>query len=191
MLKMLIDNNFATIEEVQTALAALSKADLLRLGKLARYHIRGIPTIEPHDLLNEAIVSLLQGGKKGETRQWPKSTNFLTFLANVMKSIASSHRRQHGRLIGKNTPWEEVEDSLSEESHENAIIKFFEIEQELALIRSLFKDDKEAISILELIFDDTKKIEIMKKTGLTEKRYDAARKRIRRKTEHLNINRRI
>ncbi len=189
MPEKLAKDDFATREEVVTALSSLTDDQMILLGKWARYYVRGIPLLDHEDLLHTAIVAVLNGGEKGKTRQWPKSINFLTFLSNVMKSIASSQRRSQISFLGKTVLLEDAEASLAVESHETEIIKFIEVEEELVFLRSLFKDDLEASTILEFMLNGASKIKILKETGMSEKRYDSARKRIRRKVENLNLRR--
>ena len=68
----------------------LSDADLHRLERIARIRVIGLHAVDWQDLLNEAIVRLLEG-----SRRWPREVPLIVFLRETgMRSIASEYWRR-------------------------------------------------------------------------------------------------
>lgn len=179
--------------EVVRAVRVLTIADQLRLQQVAKFWVRGIGRAaggrDWQDLFQEAVFRTLLGavdGKKG--RHWNKKVDLVRHLAEAMRSIANSWKRQFSQeestflsseLMTCDSEGEEcspldyvasghplVEDRLIEMDEEN-------------LILATLRDDTDATQLLEGWMDGLKKNEILRKYGLDEKRYAAAVRRIR------------
>ncbi len=70
-------------------LGALSDIDKHRLLKIARTYAAVARDLEPEDLLQEAMMKSLEENPH-ERRRCPKDLNLITFLAGVMRSLASN-----------------------------------------------------------------------------------------------------
>jgi hypothetical protein len=187
-----VDEPPATIDEIADAIGTLTKGDLIRLRKFAyrRYWTLGRrgAGLSPEDLLQNALVAVLEGRRK-----WLKSrVDFVKFLLGVIQSF-SSH-------IVEGKPSDAFDDVVAyevadedtdaldrlpspaaptpEQELENAELE----RQAVALdgrIREHFKDDDHALVVYEGLCDNMKPAEI-RECGLTEKEYDAAQKRLKR-----------
>ena len=83
---------WATREEIDQAIAALSPADLKKLKQFATFRVRGLgstPRGTWEDLLGEAQLSTFEGAQgNGSGRRWNKRVDFVTYLRGAMRSIA-------------------------------------------------------------------------------------------------------
>ena len=86
---MLEQRDVATKDEIAAALRCLSDADLRRLERIARIRVIGLHAVDWQDLVNEAIVRLLDG-----SRRWPRDVPLVVFLRETMRSIASEYWRR-------------------------------------------------------------------------------------------------
>jgi DNA-directed RNA polymerase specialized sigma24 family protein len=81
----------ATDSEVEGAIRALTDAEGLRLGKVARYRARALAGlglgISGDDLLQDAIARTLNGD-----RRWRKTVTFEWHLTETMRSLANHAR---------------------------------------------------------------------------------------------------
>ena len=184
---------YATRDDVERAVESLSSADELRLGKFARYKIRGLGRMaigrDHEDLLGEAIKSTWIGAEEGdEGRRWKKTTvPFVQQLLGAMRSIASHWKAAHD----ENEAY--LDSEVAVETEDGDILSAVEnapsgaLSQELVLLAKealnsvyqMFHDDDDAALVIEGIKENWSGPEIVKQLGLSQKRYEAAIKRIR------------
>lgn len=182
-------DNYASLEETRAVLVQLTQnmADMLRLKKIARLRVRGLQLTEGTDLLNTAIVRVLEG-----TRRWPRHVSFIAFMAGVMRSIANEERKQILRIaeiIIRPTGRESGhrEDDIANIPNRNpGPDRPLHAEQAWAAVMALFKDDEEARAILEKRSEEGySSEETQNMLGMTPERYATVLKRIRRKLNQL------
>ncbi len=164
---------WATREEVDSAVEALTAAGLLRLKQFGEGLVclsRGADHRTGEDLLQEALRLTFDG-----TRRWNKRVSFETYLTGVIKSI--SRRRKGDRV----TETQEfcVLDSFA--GNKVAADEHLIAKEQIAEAFAEFTDDMRATQVLQGWFDGLKKNGIMQKYGLSENQYRATVKRIRMK----------
>ena len=171
-----------TTAELRLMLEALNPTDLNRLQKEATFLAPGTG-MEPKDLLQEAVMRSLEenGG-----RTCPRDVRPVTFLCNVMKSIASHSREKWKREMPSNSSEDEEGDPILKApdpapSPEEAVIRHLHGKKVLARILAIFDEDLEAQAIVIGIMEDWTPREIREMESMSEKNYAAARKRVRRK----------
>jgi len=183
----------ATRDEVESALAALTDVQLVRLNKVSAFRTASLGTRavgrNPGDILSDAIIAILEGRRK-----WFKSrVTFLPFVLGVMKSL-TSHIRTGKALdafdeIAPNPVGEEddAEDFVEQiptaariDPERQLLAKDLDKE-----IRKRFKDDPEVLLIYEAFLEKMTPAEIQACLGLSEKEYNAAAKRLRRAVDRL------
>jgi CheY-like chemotaxis protein len=178
--------------EVDCAIKSLTRADLLRLQRFAKFKIRGLGRAacgrDWEDLLEEAQYRTLVGAEDIHTgRHWNKRVSFVQHLAGAISSIASVWKRQFKEqstyLVSEllvqdgegqeRSPFDNVPSGCS--PADECLIQRSEEERVLTVLRG----DPDASQVFRGIMDSLKKKEIMSRYGLDEKRYVAAMKRIR------------
>lgn len=181
--------------EVVKAVRALTVPDQLRLQHFAKLWIRGIGRAASgrdwQDLLQEAVFRTLLGAedaKKG--RHWNKKVDLVRHLAEAMRSIANSWKRQFAEE--ENTFLSSELQTCDSEGEEYSLLdnaasghllvedRLIEAEEEDRILGKV-RDDADASRLLEGWIDGLKKNEILSKYGLDEKRYAAAVRRMRMK----------
>jgi DNA-directed RNA polymerase specialized sigma24 family protein len=176
-------DDLASAAEVAAALLKLTDADLVRLKLIAQLRTSGLVAIEWKDLINEAVCRAL-----GETRRWPRNVPFIAFLAQTMRSIANEERRRlHQEKVT-------LESDLGSSHVEGELITLDDLaenpvhpeREELARktleeIEALFKDDVEALALLNGLADGLTPDEIQIKGDMNKIQYASSQKRIRRK----------
>lgn len=186
------DEPAATIEEITTAINSLTKGELIRLRKFAyrRYWTLGRrgAGLSPEDLLQNALVAVLEGRRK-----WKKNrVDFVRLLLGVIQSL-SSHIVEgkaadaFDDVVAYEAP-DEDHDALDRLPSPSAptpeeVLENDELEREAvaldAQIRDHFKDDDHALMVYEGLCENMKPAEI-RGCGLSEKEFDAAQKRLKR-----------
>lgn len=96
---LITDDEYATIDEVEAAIIALTKVDLLKLRNYARLRIAAYGRfsigVSAEDLLNEAISRTLED----DGRRWKKkSVSFVGLLMGNMRSISSNWTDGHIKI---------------------------------------------------------------------------------------------
>jgi RNA polymerase sporulation-specific sigma factor len=84
-----IPKDVRDLDEVRERIDGLTGVEALKLEQIAR---RFVAPCDAPDLLQEAFSRILEGG-----RNWPSDIEFLPFMAQVMRSIASTERRKTER----------------------------------------------------------------------------------------------
>lgn len=176
--------------EVSQAIEALSDADALRLMKAAGAHLKKVGHLKlgrsPEDLLQEAVTRTLSG-----ERSWKRGISFVFHLDQAMRSICSSWRKsasRTGRDGGGELPASarlgltDEGDAVLEQalSHEADPERELLAEQEVERITNQFADDKIASEVLAGWKMGLEGPEIQELSGISEKEYRAAVRRIRR-----------
>jgi len=183
----------ATREEVETALAALTDAQLVRLNRVSayRHETLGARRAGRHegDILSDAIVAILNGRRK-----WIRANvEFVPFLLMVMKSIASHIRNGRPldafdeiapvRINHKDAAEHCVEQVVpAAPSDPEQLLRARQLDDE---IRKRFDDDPEVLLVYEAFLEKMKPAVIQRHLGLTEKQYNAAAKRLRRAVDAM------
>lgn len=169
-------------EIVESAIAALSRNELIRLRTYAdlliRLHPRdGAETSE--DLLQETLLRILSG----ERRWIPESVPFFHFFLGCMRSIASSWRKRSPRSAPDYAdPFTELSDTQPAliASNEPDAERELSAKEELEHILSQFKPGDRAAEILHLWMEGSRGDEVARTLGMTEREYHTTVKRIRR-----------
>ena len=185
------ENVAATREEVDLAVESLTTTQLVRLRKFAAWRIRGLGRAtlgrEANDLLGEALVSTLAGAEgSGEGRRWNKVVDFVKHLTGAMRSISDHWRQQFDErephlesdLTTVDPEGNELSPLATIPSGDPPADRAFGAKEEIARILPMFKDDNEAILVLEGWVEGMTGSEIMD-LGFTKKQHEAAVKRIR------------
>jgi DNA-directed RNA polymerase specialized sigma24 family protein len=162
--------------ELALAKTLVSDMDLLRLKAIARLHARGLPPdVSWDDLLQESFARLLSGARRP-----PPGVPMVVFLAGVMRSLKSEHWRRvagHAAALETDSPaGHSIEAVDSRADPERALSAY----QELAGLQKLFDGDEPALHILTGLAEGRLPEEIRLAAGLGKRKYDSARKRIRR-----------
>jgi hypothetical protein len=176
---------WATREEVDRAITALSTAQLLRLQRYGDARVRfsqGADHRTGEDLLQEALRLTLEGTESGGNgRRWNKRVTLERYLYGAIRSIT---RRRKSDLA-----WDTAKRDA--EGQESSLLDHFAsgaigaeqrliIEERVNRILRMFKEDLEATSVLQGWSEGMKRNEIMQE-GLSENQYRATVKRIRMK----------
>ncbi len=178
----------ATLDEVRAALDGLGEADLVRLGKSARYRIRGLGRKaggrDHDDLLGEAVADTLDPAK----RRWNKDVSFVRHLIGAMRSISSHWREQ----FDPDEPL--LESQLVHTTEEGELLspidlvgsgapgaqRILEAKEEVERIEKAVADDKVVHDILGGLRAEMSRDEIREALGLSVTEHETAMKRFRR-----------
>jgi DNA-directed RNA polymerase specialized sigma24 family protein len=172
------------IRPAQTALALelVSKMDLLRLKAIARLYARGLPPdVGWDDLLQEALTRILVG-----TRSRPAGVQMTAFVAGVMLSLRSEHRRRAGKRssgdagVPVRDPRTKARSDLDLPDPAPGPERLLGVQQELSAIKRLFTGDALALQIITGLGEGLTAEQIRMAAGISRTDYDSARKRIRR-----------
>ena len=181
-MKAIPQREMRSIAELRSAIETMSKLDRIRLWKKARVFATGTG-MEPDDLLQEAVARSLDenGG-----RTCPRDVKPVIFLGNVMRSIASHSREKWEREmpIGANEddeddPFVAIPDPGP--TPEEVVIGRLDYRKTITRIETMFDEDPQAQAILIGIMEDWSPYEICTMEPMSENKYAAARKRLRRK----------
>lgn len=156
--------------------AALVDADLLRLGALARLRARGLPGLEGADLLNEAVLRLLDGA-----RPRPPGVPLVAVLAMTMRGVAHDHWRKLRRERPMLVP--APDDAAARQADPSPGVdpeRATAAAQALADIDRLFARDVVALQVIAGLGEGLAPVEIRRRYGLSATAYDTARRRMRR-----------
>jgi CheY-like chemotaxis protein len=198
----------ATREEIDQAIAALSRAEWLKLHKFAEWRIRGLGRSagdrKGQDLLQDALLSTFIGAQDNRNgRRWNKRVDFIMHLTGAMRGISSHWKdkfddRQvleceavkcdaEGQELSPldnlgqgDTPDERLRVAVAE-GFQPAAERRLVAKETIERIFNMFMDDKEAILALQGLSEGKKKNEIIQKYEFTARQYDAVTKRIRMK----------
>ena len=196
---------WATREEIDQAIAALSPAEWLKLEKSAAWRVWGqgrSASDKGKDLLQDALLSTFIGAQgNGSGRRWNKRVDFVMHLTGAMRGISShwkdkSNERevleceavrcdaegQEFSPLDNLSPGDTRDERLrvaAAEGFQPAAERRLIAKEEIEKLFRMFMNDKEATLVLQGFSEGKKKNEIVQKYELTAKQYDAAIKRIR------------
>lgn len=188
-----LGTEFRDHREVIAALEALSEEDLGRLARAGRIWIRdlGLDAIarDADDLVSEAIVRTTGG-----QRRWKVGVDLMRHLREAMRSIVDSWDRSARRRLLSGGAEVRSSDFLAPAGEDGdgaeALDRRASPEpdaprklcgmDEVRAFSAHFEGDEDAHAVLEGIWWEMEGPEIREKWGLTQHRYDAARRRIRR-----------
>ncbi len=163
------ESESATRQEIDDAFGSLTQGELMKLKKFAAWRVRGLGrAYVEHDgeaLLHDAVVATLVGcdGRRG--RRWNKRVDF------VGKRMPLPGRAEILNVGGK-----AVGDSHA--SGEPSAERKLAAKEAVAEIFELFKEDKEALLVLEDLRKGMLRKDIVG-VKLSQQQYDTAIKRIR------------
>jgi RNA polymerase sigma-70 factor (ECF subfamily) len=153
--------------------------DLLRLKALARLYARGLPPdVDWEDLLQEALTRVLVG-----PRVTPADVPPVAFIAGVMRSLRSEHRRRFLRMrrdTAANRDMPVASRNLDVRDEAALPERILSARQELVQICTLFTDDQPVLGIIEGLAEGLEPEQIRDRLGLTSTVYNSARRRMRR-----------
>jgi PHD/YefM family antitoxin component YafN of YafNO toxin-antitoxin module len=180
----------ATREEMLSAWKSLTVADKKALAiwaeRLARAYQFADPGMTGEDLMQDAAVLIVKG-----TRTWEmKKVSFREFVFGVLRSLAGDLKRTNaGRVraasLNADELLENVRDDrdplaiLEEQRHEKAV------QAHLSALQVEFEDDETVFFVLESMREGRQPQEIRQQLNLDEKQFDAARKKIVRRSQKL------
>ena len=174
-------NEALTVTELRSALEVLTPAAQIRLRNKAIFLAQGTG-MEAEDLLQETVVRSLEehGGRK-----CPRSVRPEIFLGNVMRSLASHAREKWVRESPIFVSKDDQDDFMvntpdPSPGTEQIVIGRVDSDRELDRIVRMFDNDSQAQAIVIGIMEDWSPHEIRDMEAMSEKEYNAARKRVRR-----------
>ena len=142
-------------EEFGAAYRDLSHDDRKKLAVIAKRFCRGT-TLDPGDLLNEAIRRTLLGA-----RRCGRELNVVAYLVGVMRSLISHEREKQSRFVTTDDAGEvdaHMRARLGEKpragSAEDAIIDAQERTRIIAEIFAMFRDQPEEMAVLEALREE-------------------------------------
>jgi DNA-directed RNA polymerase specialized sigma24 family protein len=186
------DHEPATVAEIEAALRDLSSADLLRLGKYARWRMAGLGRqwrgTDHEDLMAEAMTATLSGRRK-----WNKQIDFLQHLAGVMRSISShwAEKEKTGKeqplptATGRHRDERQEDEHLASNNPEPDVRAVARIKVEE--IESLFMDDPEVGELIDGLRAELTGPEIQELLEISEKEYWTRMRRMRRTLERHEL----
>jgi hypothetical protein len=185
------DDTAATRDELDRAIEALTRTELLKLKHFAAWRVHGLARASCgrtwEDLLSEAMLSTLEGAaKNGNGRRWNKDVDFVTHLTGAVRSISSHWKRDFSEDEAH------LESEIMTQSDEDVWISPIDnapsgdpsqergiaAREEWGLIETLCRDDPAAKQVLEGWLRGMTAFEIMQ-NSLTRWQYQQAAMRIR------------
>lgn len=161
-------------EEAARHVQSMSEDDILKCMRAANYFVGkyDLP-IEGEDLLNEAIVRILES-----KRHLPKDVHISTAINQIMKSVSYEMITKRSDEAMRNiTSLEEVSNFINTQESTSTTI-----DQQWKNVLFLFREDETASAFLEATEQGLKKSQIIEGVfGGDEKAYDTTRRRVIRK----------
>jgi DNA-directed RNA polymerase specialized sigma24 family protein len=152
--------------EIGNAIRFLTTAEKTKIVKIAAQYAKMTP-YEANDLYQEAWLRAIDGRRK-----WPRGLPATNFFWGVMRSIAWEWKRKDDPLDKDIGDKGAQERTLLDRDHAMKIIKAFD-------------DDPIAHQILVAITKGARGEELLKLSGLSPTDYESKRKKIRRRIENL------
>lgn len=179
-------------QEIEDLLTNFSPADWKRAKVIAATFSGGLTGWSPEDLLQEALTKLMEG-----KRVWHANLHPLVVLKSVMHSISSNIRNRietgpidEGIVLD---PTAELEYDVTPTAHGIVSTTPEDIasgKQQLAEIYAALAGDEE-IELLAMAWSDgIRGQDAIVELDWEKKKHDAARKRLLRRLEALNLDRR-
>lgn len=201
------DSNFATPDDIRSAIESLSSTELLRLKNAAALCLFGTEYQNPQELINEAITRTLSAAHGGKGRRWKMSVPFMAFMIMSVRGIANDSleslpQTKTVRLEAMATEALTAEDALGAMGHRNPSVEELAIEieedderqagakRDADAIDARFAADTEISWIIMGYKDGLAASDIRELAGMSATEYDTAKRRFRRGLEKLFPNRR-
>lgn len=175
--------------EVDVALGRLHKdaAELARLMTIAKLLAHNLPAMNAEDLLGTAMLKVLTGERK-----WRRDLSAFVMLQGAMRSIAYSIRKQDNYLLAEDLGTKSVEDAEDETSSlaegvsaESDPARTVVAESLLLAVERAVQGDEEMELLVVALADGLTGTDVARELGWDLKKYDAARKRLRRRLAEL------
>ena len=181
----------ATRDETISAWKALSAEDKVKLDvyatQQARMRQKYAPGMSGKDLLQEAWKRVFEGRRKWRMRK----VEFLPFMFGVIAGIGSDLTRTNAGKLSAASLSEgalQVEDDPEGESPLDRYVSNSDTPDAIAIAKeqfagfqSEFEDDETAWYVLECIAEGLSGPEIKQRLGISDKEFEAARKKIARR----------
>jgi DNA-directed RNA polymerase specialized sigma24 family protein len=177
----------ADTEEINEAIRSLTREELLKLEKYAKWRIKGIGRASEgrnrEDLMQDAVTQTLSG-----QRSWNKSVSFVQYLIGVMRSISSHWKEQfdpnsallESEAIYSSPEGKEKNPFLDAPSTAPDAERLIMAKQEIEQIEILFSDDHQALEVIAGWRLEMSGPEIQKELDISQKEYETIARRIRR-----------
>ncbi|WP_241301422.1 hypothetical protein [Burkholderia stabilis] len=180
--------------EVKQELENMSSADRVRVERLAQYAFAGVSGMSHEDLLQEAYTKVLSG-----ERIWRRGFAAVPAIASVLDSMANNYRKRE-----TNGPIESGTIVAATEAIDDTDLLVRNVEpveaitpedaaydsQQLKKLEALLVDDEEATLVAWEWAMGRRGKEAIEALGMSENQYEAARKRLMRKLETMEDERR-
>ena len=172
-----------TAAECNAALEAFvaDEEQLLKLHRIARRHAGR--DLEADDLVQDAFTRILDG-----SRTWPRGLAAMPFLIGVIRSIANGMRKKLKKHDAETTMSGDPPDDTVPSSTPTAAEMLETLQQDAAMRAQTldhFEDDPELRTLAEAFLERWEKAELLSLFDNDEHKYEAARKRFRRRTKKL------
>lgn len=181
-----------TKAEVEAILSGLGPADWRRAESIANGFCGGLTGWTPEDLLQETLVSLLDG-----SRIWRPNLHPLVVLKTAMRGIASNARKHNNTSpVDENIvvdPFEVDEDDKTPVAHGKVIVTpedELSGKQQMAALYAKLGGDGELEDLATAWACGLRGADAREELGWDEKKYDAARNRLQRRLDALAPDRR-
>jgi DNA-directed RNA polymerase specialized sigma24 family protein len=177
----------ADTEEINEAIRSLTRAELLKLERYAKWRIRGIGRASEgrnhEDLMQDAVTQTLSG-----QRSWNKSVSFVQYLIGVIRSISSHWKEQfdpdsallESEAVYASPEGKEKNLFLDAPSTAPDAERLIMARQEIKQIEILFSDDHQALEVITGWRLEMSGPEIQKELGISQKEHETIARRIRR-----------
>ena len=182
------ENNYYSQDEVKKKIDQELRLHLPKILKHARRHCHKLSNLEPEELINEAATRFLDQREK--SRRWRRDLGIVQAFNGAMRSIADEKYEQIKTYEKRSTYLDDNNEKVffAEESEgqffSNIITKPEDklvIEEELKELKSLFPNDNKASLFFECRCLGLTKKEIMKELSITDREYEALRKKVSRR----------
>lgn len=193
----------ADANQVRTAIEELTSAEWARLRRAAQV-LRVGTEYEASDLIQEAICRTVQGTVSTSGRHWPLHVPFVVYLINTMYSLVDASLEAPDNALTEtcgdpcdvNAPAEFLAVVRSPAAElvvmaaEEKAASTAWVNATVTAIDEHFADDEEVLMILLREREGQSPQQIQLEERMTQKQYEAARKRYRRGLSKIDIRRR-
>jgi hypothetical protein len=186
------DETGATGEEVNRAIEALTRSDLLRLKHFAVWRFRGLGRARCgrtwEDLLSEAKLSTLKGAaNNGSGRRWNQNVDLVTHLVGAMRSISSHWKRDFDEqeadleteIVTRNAKGDWISPLDHVASNDPSQERYLSVRDVLDKLSRQFPTDSAADRVVAGWKRDLPPSAIMQSFKLTKSEYERAVRQIR------------
>ncbi|ASL44678.1 hypothetical protein bAD24_I14430 [Burkholderia sp. AD24] len=173
----------ADSKEIEAAMKTLSKEKIAELRSYGFRLLGGTGFDDPLDLLHEAIARTVDGRRK-----WPHGVDFFSYLAQSMRSIASSERVGAQLQLRAHQSVDWVGEAVLDHSFQSSIERQLSLRQEVAAVavaiasaRRAMENDAIANAVLDELLAGSTPEETRAAHAISEKDFDSARHRVSRR----------